>query len=62
MAGCEYLPNIERVGLKKAIKHFETEKDFEGVMKLLEKSKIHKERIPADYNLKAKFVYDLFNF
>ena len=31
-------------------------------MKLLEKSKIHKDRIPADYAIKAKFVYDLFNF
>jgi hypothetical protein len=62
MAGCEYLPNIERVGLKKAVKHFGTEENFEGVMSLLEKSKIHKDRIPADYGIKAKFVYDLFNF
>ena len=23
MAGCEYLPNIERVGLKVALKHFD---------------------------------------
>lgn len=29
MAGCEYLQNIERVGLKVALKHFKAQKNFE---------------------------------
>jgi len=39
MAGCEYLPNIERVGLKVALKYFEKHKSFAEVMKFLRKNK-----------------------
>jgi hypothetical protein len=49
MAGTEYLPNIERVGLKVAIKQFGNHKNFEGVLKFLRENKIHKDRIPVAY-------------
>lgn len=62
MAGCEYLDNIERVGLKVAIKNFGKEKDFKGVMTFLRNHKIHKDRVPSDYEDKAKLCYDLFNY
>lgn len=35
MAGCEYLPNIERVGLKVALKHFKTYLTFDKVIDFL---------------------------
>lgn len=35
MAGCEYLKNIERVGLKNALKFYEKHKTFEKVMEEL---------------------------
>jgi hypothetical protein len=35
MAGCEYLENIERVGLKVALKHFGTQKTFDKVIQYL---------------------------
>lgn len=62
MAGCEYLDNIERVGLKVAVKNFGKCGNFEGVMAFLRNHKIHKDRVPADYELKAKLCYDLFNY
>jgi 5'-3' exonuclease len=49
MAGCEYLPNIERVGLKVALKHFSREKSFEKVIEYLKKQKTYLDRIPAVY-------------
>jgi 5'-3' exonuclease len=54
MAGSEYLPNIERVGLKVAIKHFGNYKDFEGVLKFLREHKVHKDRVPVAYEMQAK--------
>jgi 5'-3' exonuclease len=53
MAGCEYVENIERVGLKVALKHFEKSKTFEQVMLSLMKSPNYKRRIPEDYVNKA---------
>jgi exonuclease-1 len=35
MAGCEYLPNIERVGLKVALKHFKQHGSFAKVVQHL---------------------------
>ena len=49
MAGCEYLENIERVGLKVALKHFEKQGTFQKTIEHLMKEKTYKERIPADY-------------
>jgi hypothetical protein len=62
MAGCEYLPNIERVGFNSAIKHFGKLNSFSAVMSFLRNHKIHKEKVPADYETNAKKVHDLFNF
>lgn len=53
MAGCEYLANIERVGLKVALKHFQREGSFAKVIAYLEKQKLFKERIPPQYVEKA---------
>ena len=53
MAGCEYLPNIERIGLKVALKHFDKYGSFEGVMKYLRANKATKDRIPEGYEAKA---------
>ena len=46
MAGCEYLPNIERVGLKVALKHFSKLKTFDKVIEYLKSQKTYAERIP----------------
>ena len=62
MAGCEYLPNIERVGLKVTLKHFEKQKSFDEVMKFLRSNKATKERIPENYEEKARQVVELFRY
>ena len=60
MAGCEYLGNIERVGLKVALKHFEKQKSFKKVMEFLRANKATKERVPAGYEVLAQQVAQLF--
>lgn len=35
MAGCDYLPSIKGIGLKKALKYLEGEKDIYGVVEKL---------------------------
>jgi 5'-3' exonuclease len=62
MAGCEYLENIERVGLKVALKHFRNHKNFESVVAFLKKSSTFKARIQDDYIDKAKKVATLFKY
>jgi len=62
MAGCEYLNNIERVGLKSVLKIFEKEGSFDKVMEFYRTSKTHKDRIPDDYEAKARKVAQLFNY
>ena len=62
MAGCEYLDNIDRIGLKSALKHYDEHKTFDGVMKYLESSKTFKEKVPADYRANVKKVSLLFNY
>ena len=62
MAGCEYLPNIERIGLKVALKHFSNHKNFDGVMKFLRTNKATKDKIPESYEEKAKQVVELFHY
>lgn len=50
MAGCEYLPSIQQVGLKVAIKQFQ--KFPGGIDKVIEGMKSNttfKERIPENY-------------
>ena len=62
MAGCEYLNNIERVGLKVALKHFAKQGSFAGVMKFLRENKVTKDRIPEEYEKKAEQVVELFRY
>lgn len=62
MAGCEYLPNIERVGLKVALKHFNREKTFVKVIEYLKKQKTYLDRIPDTYIPEANKVADLFQY
>ena len=62
MAGCEYLPNIERVGLKFTLKHFRNHKTFEKVIEALRENKKYTERVPADYEEKANRAANLFQF
>lgn len=62
MAGCEYLDNIERIGLKSALKFYDEHKTFDGVIKHLESHKTYKDKIPADYKTNVKKVYQLFNY
>ena len=56
MAGCEYLDNIERIGLKSALKLYDEHKTFDGVFKHLESHKTYKDKIPADYKTNVKKV------
>ncbi len=60
MAGCEYLANIERVGLKVALKHMAKHGSFLKTIEHLQKEKTFKDRIPSDYIQKANLVADLF--
>lgn len=62
MAGCEYLPNIERIGLKVALKHFEKHGSFASVMEFLRANKATKDKIPEGYEAKAKQVVELFSY
>ena len=62
MAGCEYLDNIERIGLKSALKFYEEHKTFDNVIKHLETHKTYKDKIPKDYKANVKKVYQLFNY
>ena len=62
MAGCEYLPNIERIGLKVALKHFTKQGNFEKVMKFLRLNKATKDKIPEGYEEKARQVVELFDY
>ena len=62
MAGCEYLPNIERIGLKVALKHFAKHKTFDAVMTFLRANKMTKDRVPECYEEKARQVVELFQY
>ena len=62
MAGCDYLPSIERMGLKTGIKNFGKHKNIEKLMKFLGTHKKFKERIPKHYYESVKKVHDLFLF
>ena len=56
MAGCEYLDNIPRVGLKVVLKHFEREKSFKKVMEYLRTNKSTKDKVPKNYEVLAAQV------
>ena len=48
--------NIERVGLKVALKHFEKHKSFRKVMEFLRANKTTKDKVPAGYEGLAERV------
>ena len=56
MAGCEYLDNIPRVGLKVVLKHFDREKSFKKVMEYLRTNKTTKDKVPKNYEVLAAQV------
>ena len=62
MAGCEYLDNIERIGLKSALKFYDEHKTFNNVFAALQKHKTYKDKIPADYAINLQKVSQLFNY
>lgn len=63
MGGCEYLPSIQQVGLKVAVKMFiKNGGDVEKVIASLKSSKTFKERVPEDYLAALKKVQQLFFF
>lgn len=62
MAGCEYLQNIERVGLKVALKLYEKHKTFEKVITALEKNPNLKKHLKSDYSRQALQTAQLFRF
>ncbi len=49
LAGCEYLENIERVGLKVALKFFDKHKTFEKVLGGMKEHPTYKDRVKPEY-------------
>ncbi|CAI2364037.1 unnamed protein product [Moneuplotes crassus] len=60
MSGCDYLPSMERMGLKTGIKNFAKHKNIESFFMFLRSHKKFKERIPKNYYECVKKVHDLF--
>lgn len=61
MGGCEYLPSIQQVGLKVALKHFmKNGGDVDKVLAAMKGNKTFKERVPEDYLDALKKVQSLF--
>ena len=56
MSGCDYLPSINRMGLKSVIKHYSKHGSFAQVMKFLRSSKSFKDKIPPNYEEAVKLV------
>jgi 5'-3' exonuclease len=49
LAGCEYLGNIERVGLKVALKFFDKHKTFDKVLGSMKEHPTYKDRVKPEY-------------
>lgn len=60
MGGCEYLPSIQQVGLKVAIRLFAKHKTLEAVIASLKSNKAFKERVPELYLEAVQRVEALF--
>ena len=60
MAGCDYLPSMERMGLKTGIKHFVKYKTFSNLLQFLRNHKKFKDRIPKNYSDAVNKVHNLF--
>ena len=53
LAGCEYLENIQRVGLKVALKFFDKYKTFEKVLGEMKEHQTYKDRVKPEYESQA---------
>ena len=60
MGGCEYLPSIQQVGLKVAIRLFAKHKTLEAVITSLKSNKAFKDRVPDLYLEAVQRVEALF--
>lgn len=60
MGGCEYLPSIQQVGLKVAVRLFGKHKTIEEVIASLKSNKAFKDRVPEQYFEALKRVEALF--
>jgi len=60
MAGWDYLPSMERMGLKTGIKNFSKHKTLINLKQFLQKHKKFKDRIPKNYFESVDKVRDLF--
>ncbi len=60
MGGCEYLPSIQQVGLKVAIRLFGKHKTIEEVINSLKNNKAYKDRVPEKYLEALRRVEALF--
>ena len=61
MAGCEYLPSIQQVGIKVALKHFEKFGfEIEKVLEGMKTNKTFSGRIPENYLQALRKVQTLF--
>jgi exonuclease-1 len=60
MGGCEYLPSIQQVGLKVALRLFHKHKALDEVVGSLQKNKAFKDRVPENYLEAVKRVQALF--
>jgi 5'-3' exonuclease len=62
MSGCDYLPGMERMGLKTGIKNFNKHKNLKGLISFLRNHKKFKDRIPKQYFESVMKVHDLFMY
>lgn len=46
LAGCDYISNIKGIGIQKAIKFMDGDKDIFGVVENIRKSKTYRDKIP----------------
>ena len=60
MGGCEYLPSIQQVGLKVALRLFSKHATADAVVESLMNNKIFKDRVPENYLDALKRVQSLF--
>jgi exonuclease 1 len=62
MAGWDYLPSMERMGLKTGIKNFAKHRTLNNLKGFLQSHKKFKERIPKNYFESVNKVHDLFMY
>jgi len=60
MAGCDYMPSVKGMGLKKAIKYFERFKTVESVIRRMKVEPAFMNKVPDGYETAVKRIADLF--